>query len=222
MDSSFIFSREHLMILLAVVVYLYFVPRLTKNLLPYSYLIEKIICSLMAFDILMNQLALVSTQQYNVYSSLPIDLGSFTVYLCIFILIFRQYHLFNIFFSWSFVTAIGDLVFFRDFGDVLPDFLSFLYVMSKFLIIYASVYMYEVRKFRVNSDSIKENLIMCFIYFSFIILINAFTPSQYYYSFSNNNLLSIVVFVILTTAIYIPHLLPYKDDYAKFLKKRSK
>lgn len=222
MDNTFLFSKEHLVILLVFATFLYFAPKLTRNLLPYSYLVEKIICVLLLLEIILEQATLVSMNNYNVLESLPIGIGSFTAYLCISILFFKQYQLFNIFFSWSLVGAIGDLIFFKNMGCRFPNFVYFLYISSKFLIIYANVYMCEVRKFNISNSAIKDNFIMCFIYFSFIYLLNRFSYANYYYSFSTYSFLSIFLFIFLTTILYIPYILSNKKDKIKFIKKRGK
>lgn len=222
MDNTFLFSKDHLVILLVFATFLYFAPRLTKNLLPYSYLVEKIICALLLLEIILEQATLFSMNNYNVFDSLPIGIGSFTSYLCISILFFKQYQLFNIFFSWSLVSSIGDLIFFKNMGCRFPNFIYFLYIFSKFLIIYANVYMCEVRKFKVSNSAIKDNLIMCFIYFSFIFLLNKFSYAHYYYSFSTYSLFSILIFIFATTVLYIPYICSNNKDKIKFIKKRSK
>lgn len=222
MANTFLFSKEHLVILLLFSVFLYFCPKLTKNLLPYSYLVEKIICSLIVLEILLEQASLMSMNQYDVLSSLPIGISRFTAYICIFILIFKQYQLFNVFFSWSLVSAIGDLIFFKDMGCRFPNFIYFLYIASKCLLIYANVYMCEVRKFKISNSAIKDNLIMCLLYFSFILLLNYLNSASYYYSFSSYNLFSIIIFAIITTAVYIPNFLSHKDNLTFNYKKRSK
>lgn len=221
MVDTFIFSKEHLTILLLFSIFLYFCPKLTKNLLPYSYLVEKIICIFIVFEIALEQASLMSMNHYNVLNSLPIGIGRFTAYMCIAILIFKQYHLFNIFYSWTLVGCIGELILFKDMGCRFPNFIYFLYVASKCLLIYASVYMSEVRKFRVNRFAIKDNLIVCIAYFSFILLLNYFTNANYYYVFSSSNVISIFIFIILTSIIYIPTYLSNRDNI-KILKKRTK
>lgn len=222
MNNTFLFSKEHLVILLIFVVFLYIVPRFTKNLLPYSYLVEKIICSLIILEIFLEQATLMSMNKYNVLESLPIGIGSFTAYICICILFFRQYQLFNVFFSWSLVSALGDLIFFKDMGCRFPNFIYFLYISSKFLLIYANVYMCEVRKFKISNSAVKDNLVMCLVYFSFIFLLNKFSPAHYYYSFSTYSIISIIIFIFLTTIIYIPYLISNNNINMKFIKKRSK
>lgn len=220
MTNTFLFSKEHLAILLIFAIYLYIVPKLTRNLLPYSYLVEKIICGLIALEIVLEQATLMSLDQYNVLESLPISIGSVTAYICICILLFKQYQLFNVFFSWSLVSTIGDLIFFKDMGCRFPNFIYFLYIGSKFLLIYANVYMCEVRKFKISNSAIKDNLIMCLIYFSFILLLNTFSQANYYYTFATYNVFSILIFVLLTTLIYIPYL--FSNNNIRFIKKRSK
>lgn len=222
MDNTFLFSKEHLIILLIFAAFLYIVPKLTKNLLPYSYLVEKVICSLIIFEIILEQATLMSMNQHSVLESLPIGIGSFTAYICICILLFKQYQLFNVFFSWSLVTSLGDLIFFKDMGCRFPNTIHLLYIASNFLLIYANVYMCEVRKFKINNSAIKDNLTMCLVYFSFIILLNKFSPAHYYYSFSTYNIISIFIFTFLTTIIYIPYLISNNNINIKFIKKRSK
>ena len=89
MANTFIFSKEHLIILLLFSVFLYFCPRLTKNLLPYSYIVEKIICGLIVLEIVFEQVSIASMGGYNVATCLPIGISRFTAYICIAILIFK-------------------------------------------------------------------------------------------------------------------------------------
>ena len=211
MENTFIFSREHIIILICFATFMYLCPIFTKNLLPYSYIAEKILCGLLILEIVFEQFSLISMGGYDVSTCLPITTSRFCAYICIAILYFKQYQLFNIFFSWSLVCCIGEIVFFPSIGFRYPNVLYFLNVFSKFLLIYANVYMVEVRKFKVTKSAIYENLATCLIYFSFIFLLNTFTYSHYYYGFSSFNLISILIFLICTTLIYIPKLLMDKS-----------
>lgn len=213
MANTFLFSKEHLIILLIFAIFMYFCPRLTKNLLPYSYIVEKIICGLIILEIVFEQVSILSMGNYDVLSSLPIGISSFCAYICITILFFKQYQLFNVFFSWSLVCSIGEIIFFKHIPYRFPNILYFLSIFSKVLLIYANVYMVEVRKFKINKNAIRDNLIMCIVYFSFIVLLNTVTSANYYYSFSNLNLISIFAFILTTTIVYIPVIISDKDNF---------
>lgn len=210
-ENTFLFSKEHLIILLIFAIFLYLCPRLTKNLLPYSYIVEKIICGLIVLEIVFEQVSIASMGIYDVATSLPIGTIEFCAYICIAILFFKQYQLFNVFFSWSIVCAVGELIFFPDLGYRFPNVLYFLDIFAKFILIYANVYLIEVRKFKLSSSAIRDNLIMCGVYFSFIFLLNILTSSHYSYSFLHVNMLSILIFVLATTIVYIPFLIFNKD-----------
>lgn len=219
-ENAFLFSKEHLIILLILAIFLYICPMLTKNLLPYSYIVEKIICGLIILEIVSEQVSILSMGGYDTFSSLPIGASRFCAYICIAILFFRQYQLFNVFFSWSLVCTIGELIFFKDLGYRFPNILYFLDIFAKFILIYANVYLVEVRKFKISNSAIKDNLIMCVIYFSFIFILNIVTGSNYYYIFSNFNILSILIFMFVTTAVYIPYLI-FDDDSIYKLKRKK-
>ncbi|WP_042272183.1 TMEM164 family acyltransferase [[Clostridium] dakarense] len=220
-ENTFFFSKEHLIVLLIFAIFLYFCPRLTRNLLPYSYIVEKIICGLIILEIVFEQVSIVSMGSYDVFTSLPIGLSRFCAYICIAILFFKQYQLFNIFFSWSIVCAVGELIFFPDLGYRFPNILYYLDIFAKFILIYANVYLMEVRKFKVSNTAIKENLMMCVAYFSFIFILNTITASHYSYSFSNFNILSILIFMLVTTIVYIPSLIFDNNDKIYKLKRRK-
>ncbi|RDY24762.1 hypothetical protein CHF27_000770 [Romboutsia maritimum] len=222
MDGIFLFSKEHLIILLFFALFLSICPKLTKNLLPYSYFVEKIICCLIFLEILFEQASIFSMGDYNILNSLPIDISRFTAYVCILILLFKQYELFNVFFSWSLVCSIGEVIFFKNIEYKFPNFLYFSYLFSKCLLIYANVYLVEVRKFKINKNALKDNLLMCIIYFSFIFLLNKITDSTYCYSFSSHNIISILLFMFLTTLLYIPTLLSDNNNFNFKLKRKSK
>lgn len=204
MANIFLFSKDHLILLLIFSMFLYICPKLTKNLLPYSYLVEKIICSLIILEIVSQQLSLYYQGNYSVLTSLPIEISRFSAYICLLILLYKQYHLFNVFFSWSIACSLGELILFKNTPYEFPNFSFFLYLASKCLLIYAAVYMVEIRKFKINKYAIRDNIIMCFICFSFIFMLNNFTLSSYPYAFSNYDLTSVLVFIIMTTATYIP------------------
>ena len=204
MANTFLFSKEHLIILFTFAIFIYFCPKLTKNLLPYSYIVEKIICGLIILEMVFEQVSIMSMGNYDVLSSLPIGISRFCAYICIAILFFKQYQLFNVFFSWSLICSIGEIIFFKYIPYRFPNILYLLFIFSRLLLIYANVYMVEVRKFKINKSAIRDNLIMCIVYFSFMILLNTFTFANYDYSFSNFNLISIPAFIFLTTAVYIP------------------
>lgn len=220
-ENTFFFSKEHLIVLLIFAIFLYLCPRLTKNLLPYSYIVEKVICGLIILEIAFEQVSILYLGSYNVSTSLPIGISRFSAYICIAILFFKQYQLFNVFFSWSIVCAVGELIFFPDLGCKFPNILYFLDIFAKFILIYANVYLIEVRKFKVSSSAIKDNLIMCIVYFSFIFLLNTITTANYSYSFSNFNILSVLIFILVTTSVYIPSLIFDNDDEGYKLKRKK-
>lgn len=222
MVNSFIFSNEHLIILLIFSFFIYICPKLTNHLLPYSYIVEKIICGLMILEIVFEQVSLLSMGGYSVSTSLPIDICRFTSYICIAILLFKQYQLFNVFFSWSIVCAIGEIIFFKSIPYRFPNVLYVFSVFSKCLIIYANIYLIDVRKFKVNSSAIKDNFLMCLTYFPFIFLLNKLTSSHYPYVFSNENIISIILFIILTTLMYVPTLISSKENNSYKLKSKNK
>lgn len=215
MVNTFIFSKDHLTVLFFFALFLYFSPKLTKNLLPYSYIVEKIICLMILLEIVLEQAFVFSVDNYSALNSLPIDICRFTEYICIAILFFKQYQLFNIYFSWSLVCSIGNLIFFKYIPYNFPNFLYLAYTFSNSLLLYANVYMVQVRKFKLNKQAIKDNLIMCVIYFSFIFLLNKFIGSEYTYSFSSCNISSILIFTGLTTSVYIPYYI-FKSDESSF------
>ena len=222
MANTFLFSKDHLVILLLFSLFLYFCPRLTKNLLPYSYIVEKVICGLIVLEIVFEQVSLVSMGGYNVSTCLPISISRFAAYICIAILLLKKYHLFNVFFAWSLVCSVGDIIFFEYIPYRFPNVLYFLFIFSKCILIYACVYMVEVRKFKVSKSAIKDNLIMCLIYFSFIVSLNLLTSSTYAYSFSLSNLMGVVIFVIATTLVYIPVFIFNRDKDEYKIKNKNK
>ena len=81
----------------------------------------------MILEIVFEQVSLLSMGGYSVSTSLPIDICRFTSYICIAILLFKQYQLFNVFFSWSIVCAIGEIIFFKSIPYRFPNVL---YVFS--------------------------------------------------------------------------------------------
>lgn len=213
MNGDFIFSKEHLTILLLFSIFLYVCPKLTKNLLPYSYIVEKVICALIILEIVSEQVSLISMGGYDTLNSLPIGPGRFCSYICIAILYFKRYQLFNVFFSWSLVCSIGEIIFFKSIPYRFPNILYFLLIFSKMILVYANVYLIEVRKFKVSSSAIKYNLITCIIYFSFLFFLNIFTNFNFNRDFSNFNILNIIVFIISTNIVYIPVLLFDKFNF---------
>ena len=90
LNPNFVFSNGHLLVLLFVAIFLFLLPNLTKNLLPYSYLVEKIICLSFVFIIILEQIFLISSGSYNVLYTLPINITNITIYLCISILLFKK------------------------------------------------------------------------------------------------------------------------------------
>lgn len=222
MNFNFVFSNQHLTILLFVAIFLFLLPKLTKNLLPYSYLVEKIICLSFAFMLTLEQICLVSLGSYNVLYTLPISITSITIYICIAILLFKKYHLFNVFFSWSIVCSIGDLIFFKDLYFEFPHILYFFYIASRLLLLYSLVYLIGVRKFYVNSKCIIENIKACSLFFLFTFSLNTFTNAHYSYSFSNDNLYSMFLFTLATSLIYIPTLIKDNNSLDFKFKRKNK
>ncbi|WP_419742689.1 hypothetical protein [Paraclostridium dentum] len=222
MNSNFVFSNEHLIILLFVAIFLFLLPKLTKNLLPYSYLVEKIICLSFVFIIILEQICLISLGSYNVFYTLPINITSITIYLCIAILLLKKYHLFNVFFSWSIVCSIGDLIFFKDLYFEFPHILYFFYIASRLLLLYSLVYLVGVRKFYVNSRCIVDNIKACSLFFLFTFLLNHFTNAHYDYSFSNANFYSILLFTFITSLIYLPTLIKDNNSIDFKFKRKNK
>ena len=127
MNNTFLFSNTHLIILFIFSIFLYLCPKFTKHLLPYSYVVEKIICILIILEITFEQFSYLSMGSYDVYTCLPIRISRFTSYICIAILFFKNYQLFNIFFLWSIVCSIGDMIFFPNLGYRFPNILFILF-----------------------------------------------------------------------------------------------
>lgn len=221
MENTFLFSNTHLIMLLIFSVFLYFCPKLTKNLLPYSYIVEKIICILIILEITFEQFSFISMGSYNVYTCLPITISRFTSYICIAILFFKNYQLFNVFFSWSLVCSIGGMIFFPNLGYRYPNILYYLFFFSNCILFYTTVYLTEVRKFSINKYALRDNLIFCIIYFSSIYFLNTFTNANYPYSFSNYHLLSAFIFMFITTLIYLPILFINKNFNFNYKIKRK-
>lgn len=203
-------------------VYLFILPKLTKNLLPYSYLIEKILCISFIFEIILEQICLFSIGSYNVLSTLPINITRVTTYICIAILLFKKYHLFNVFFSWSIICSIGDLIFFKEMPFEFPHILYFFYIASRLLLLYCLVYLVSVRKFKVSPSALLDNLKACCLFFAFIFLLNTFTNATYDYSFSNHNIYSMIIFIISTSLVYIPSYFNDKDSIEIKFRKKNK
>ena len=194
MENTFLFSNDHLIMLLIFSVFLYLCPKLTKHLLPYSYIVEKVICILIILEITFEQFSYISMGSYDVYTCLPIRIYRFASYICIAILFFKNYQLFNIFFSWSLVCSIG---------------------------VYTTVYLTEVRKFTINKYALRDNFNFCILYFSFIYFLNTFTNANYPYSFSSYSLLSAILFTLITTIIYIPILFFNRELTFNFRSKKK-
>ena len=222
MNPSFVFSTQHLIVLAFVAIFLFTLPKLTKNLLPYSYLIEKIICISFIFEIILEQICLISLRSYDVLSTLPIGITRITTYICIAILLLKKYHLFNVFFSWSIICSIGDLIFFKDILVSFPHILYFFYIASRLLLLYSLVYLIDIRKFKINSNCIIDNLKACLLYFSFTFLLNKFTNANYNYTFSNNTIYSMLLFIIISSLIYIPSIINDKDNLSLNFKRKKK
>ena len=222
MNPSFVFSTQHLIILAFVAIFLFTLPKLTKNLLPYSYLIEKIICISFIFEIILEQICLISLRSYNVLYSLPIGITRITTYICIAILLLKKYHLFNIFFSWSIVCSIGDLIFFKDLLVEFPNILYFFYILSRLLILYSLVYLIKVRKFSINSKCLTDNLKACFLFFMFTYLLNKFYSTNYNYSFSSSNFYIFLLFILITSITYVPILFNDNNNFIYKFKRKNK
>ncbi len=222
MYRAFIFSTAHLIILFFVALYLFILPKLTKNLLPYSYLIEKIICISFIFEIILEQICLISIGSYSVLNTLPISITRITTYICISILLFKKYHLFNVFFSWGIICSIGDLIFFEEMPFEFPHILYFFYIASRLLILYSVVYLVSVRKFKVTPSALLDNFKACCLFFIFTFLLNTFTNATYDYSFSNHNIYSIFIFTVASSLIYIPSFFNDKDSIDIKFRKKNK
>lgn len=220
MDNTFLFSNTHLIMLLIFSLFLYLCPKLTKHLLPYSYIVEKVICILIILEITFEQFSYISMGSYDIYTCLPIQIYRITSYICISILFFKNYQLFNIYFSWSLVCSIGGMIFFPNLGYRYPNILYYLFFFANCILIYTTVYLTEVRKFNINKHALIDNFVFSIIYFSFIYLLNTFTKSHYPYSFSSSNIISAFMFILITTIIYIPFL--FFNDEFKFKNKKNK
>lgn len=175
------FSPTHLYILLFIAVFFYFVPILTKNLLPHVYMVEKIIAFIFIGELILSQLFFIGIGRYDVNLHLPIGIGRIVTYLFILILLFKQYHLFNIAFTWGIISCIGSFIF-PDMSQFnFPHFTNIASIFYHCLIIYTLLYLAEVRKFKVNEHAVKDNLIACTLYFSIILIINIICKTNYGY-----------------------------------------
>ena len=221
MENTFLFSNDHLIMLLIFSVFLYLCPKLTKHLLPYSYIVEKVICILIILEITFEQFSYISMGSYDVYTCLPIRIYRFASYICIAILFFKNYQLFNIFFSWSLVCSIGGMIFFPSIGYRYPNILYYLFFFSNCILVYTTVYLTEVRKFSINKYALRDNFNFCILYFSFIYFLNTFTNANYPYIFSSYSLLSAILFTLITTIIYIPILFFNRELTFNFRSKKK-
>ena len=112
---------------------------------------------------------------------MPITISRIATYICILILFFKKYHLFNVFFSWAIVSSIGGLIFFQYIPYSFPHISYFAYIFYHLVLLYAVLYLVEVRKFRVTKSAIIENILFSFIYFISIFiskLYNFFNKGQ--------------------------------------------
>lgn len=198
------FSNNHLVVIFLFAIFLLICPKLIKNILPYSYLVEKILTFLIIFNVVFDQMIKYFSREYNVCISMPIGISFIVMYLAIAIFVFKKYHLFNVFFSWSIVSTIGDLWFFRDPNTTFLSIESTVFLLSKCLIIYCLIYLMEVRKFKISDSAVKDNLLACLLYFPFILALNVLTSADYPYAFFNYNIISALIFTIISSFIYIP------------------
>ncbi len=166
----------------------------------------------------LEQLLLISSGNYSTLNSLPIGINYICIYLCIAILIFKQYHLL-IYFFLEFSLFSWRTHFSKNLGYEFPSLIYFIFIFSKCLIIYADIYMVDVRKFRVNRYALRDNLAICFIYFSFIFLLNTFTNSRYYYGFLSHSTTAIFTFILLL--VLCTYLLFYLIEILLYLKKEK-
>ena len=203
MENTFLFSNTHLIMLLIFSIFLYLCPKLTKHLLPYSYIVERLICILIILEITFEQFSHISMGNYDIYTCLPLQLYRLTSYICISILYFKNYQLFNVYFSWSIVCSIGGMIFFPNLGYRYPNILYYLFFFSNCILFYTTVYLTEVRKFSINKHALIDNFVFSILYFLFIYLLNTFTHSHYPYIFSNHNILSAIIFILITNIICI-------------------
>ena len=218
------FSPTHLYILLFIAAFLYFVPILTKNILPHAYIVEKIIALLFIGDLILNQLFFIGIGRYDVNINLPIGIGRIVTYIFIIMLLFRQYHLFNVAFSWGIISSVASFVF-PDINQFnFPHFIHFSSILYHCLIIYTLLYLIEVRKFRINEYAIKDNIIACLLYFSVILILNIICKTNYGYLIKSTlnfiyvsgplyTISFITLFVGLTTLISIQFMPNNKKRY---------
>lgn len=206
------FTSDQILIILLFGLFVYICPKFIKNMLPYSYVIEKIIIGLMILLIIINQSIKIDPHFRNISNTLPIDMNSIVMLICLAILLFKRYHLFNVFFSWSIVSTLGELYFIKNLDITIMSSESVAFLVSKCIIFYALIYMLEIRKFKINSYAIKDNLIACAMYFGVIFLINKLTLAVYSYAFFNYTVISAFIFTIITSSIYVPFAINYEID----------
>ena len=208
------FSFNHLFLLVIFIIFLYTCLKITKNLLPYSYTIEKVICAFFIFEIVFEQVYLIYMGGFSFLSSLPISISNVTSIMCISILYFKNYQWFDLFFSWSLICAFGEIVFFEHIPFNYPDTLYFLSLASKCMLLFANIYLVEVKKLRFQTIPYKKNIRYSLMYFAFILVINTITNANYTYFLSNTNPLSVFIFIGATSLIYkLNHHLNQEEEY---------
>ncbi|WP_051365916.1 hypothetical protein [Metaclostridioides mangenotii] len=104
------FSGNHLVVIFLFALFLLFCPKLIKNMLPYSYFIEKILSVLLISSVVLDQMVKTFSKEYSVGASMPIGISFIVVYLAFAIFILKKYHLFNVFFPGVLYPLSANLV----------------------------------------------------------------------------------------------------------------
>jgi hypothetical integral membrane protein (TIGR02206 family) len=123
---------------------------------------------------------IVNRGKWNLKTSLPLELCEITFILCIIMLIWKSYLLFEVAYFWGFIGSTLALIL-PVLHATYRHFPFWAFMLTHSLNLIALVLMMVIEKYKPTVKSIRVSFIITNIYMLLIAIINRFLGSNYYY-----------------------------------------
>jgi len=201
-DQFQIFSSLHIMVLVTIGVIISSMFIFRKSLRQradfYRYLIVIISLVLEGLSLIW----VVGAGRWDLKTSLPLELCEITFILCIIMLIGKSYRLFEVAYFWG-VTGSSLALIFPGLHLSYHHFPFWEFMLTHALSIISIVFMISVEKYKPTRKSIWVSFIITNIYMVFMVTINHFLGSNYYYQYIfNKSTLKILSYLMNNNSLF--------------------
>ncbi|WP_332693038.1 TIGR02206 family membrane protein [Halalkalibacter lacteus] len=120
----------------------------------------------------------ISVELWDIRFNLPLQLCTISLYLCMYMLVFKSYFVFEIVYFFGLAGALQALIT-PDLFYTFPHFRFLHFFIAHFAIILAILYMVWVEKFTVSARSISKSMLVLNVFALMAFLVNQATGANY-------------------------------------------